>query len=278
MQSPIFSDTNTIAYLSSDEDKQETLSGRSQGSPQDSDKDFNISDDEPLLKYVSPTVNENDEEAGSTSSDSDTIIMSKHKMPVDPDSDAMNVEWPPKKHKVGRPKGRAKPLACDFTLQTSIQFKNIRRDHVDEECQRLGIYYRCWVPLNPQQISYPSVRDFSDDTVIPDEQNIPSWCILCPRNTYLKNYNLGHHHYLSRHHKTLLVMQDFKMFSCKCSEIRSHGSDNSTRNKHYHCHLCYHPFKTADHLSTHYISQHPKLDPACIKHLMKPSNPCRRRF
>ena len=165
----------------SDEEKQETSSGRSQGSPQNSDDDFNTSDDEPLSKYVSPTVNENDEEAGSTSSDSETIIMSEHKMPVDPDSDAMNVEGPPKKCKVGRPKGRAKPPACDFTLPTSIQFKNIRRDHVDEECQRLGIYYRRWVSLNPQQISHPSVHDFNDDTIIPDEQDIPSWCILAPK-------------------------------------------------------------------------------------------------
>ena len=206
-----------------------------------------MSDDEPLSKYVSPKVNKNDEEAGltssdsdeegSTSSDSDTVIMSEHEMPLDPDSDGMNVECPPKKCKVGRPKGKAKPPACDFTLPTSIQFKNVRRDRVDEECQRLGIYYRHWVLLNPQQISHPSVCDFNNDTIIPDEQDIPGWCILCPRNTYLKNDNLGHDHYLSRHHKTLLVMQDFKMFSCKCSEVRSHGSDNSACNKHYHCHL-----------------------------------------
>ena len=183
---------------------------------------------------MSAKVTEDDEEAGSTSSDSDTIIMSEQERPVDPDSDGMNVQQPPKKCKVGRPKSRAKTPACDFTLPTSIQFKNIRRDHFDEECQRLGIYYKCWVPLNPQQISHPSVRDFNDDTVIPDEQNIPGWCILCPRNTYLKNDNLGHDHYLSRHHKTLLVIQDFRLFSCKCSEVRSHGSDNSAHNKHYH--------------------------------------------
>ena len=105
----------------------EISSGRSQGSRQDSNDDFNISDDEPLSKYVSPNINESDEEAGSTSSDSDTIIMSEQEMPVDPDSDAMNVERPPRKQKVRRPKGRAKPPACDFTLQTSIQFKNVRR-------------------------------------------------------------------------------------------------------------------------------------------------------
>ena len=69
--------------MSSDKEKQETSSGRSQDSPQDSDDDFNTSDDEPLSKYVSPKVTEDDEEAGLTSSDSDTIIMSEHEMPVD---------------------------------------------------------------------------------------------------------------------------------------------------------------------------------------------------
>ena len=177
-------------------------------------------------------VSEHAEDAASTSSDSDMIIMSEEEMPVDPDSDAMNVEEPPKKCKVGCLNGRAKPPACDFTLPTSIQFKNVGRDHVNEECQRLGIYYKRWVPLNPEQTSHPSVRDFNDDTVTPDEQNIPGWCIMFPRNTYLKNENLGHHHYLSRHHKSLLVVQDFKLFSCICSEVRSHGSDNSAHNKH----------------------------------------------
>ena len=76
--------------MSSDEEKQETLSGRSQGSLQDSDEDFNTSDDEPLSKYVSPKVNENDEESGLTSSD--------------PDSDGMNVEQPPKNAKLEGPR------------------------------------------------------------------------------------------------------------------------------------------------------------------------------
>ena len=135
--------------MSSGKEKEETSSGRSQGSPHDSDEEFNTSDDEPLAKYVPAKVSEHAEDAASTSSDSDTIIMSEEEMPVDPDSDAMNVEQPPKKCKVGCLKGRAKPPAHDFTLPTSIQFKNMRRDRIDEGCQRLGIYYKCWVPLNP---------------------------------------------------------------------------------------------------------------------------------
>ena len=177
-----FSETNTIAYLSSGKDKEETSSGRSQGSPHNSNDDFNTSDDEHLTKYVSLKVPENAEDSTSTSSDSDTIIMSEQEMPVDPDSDDMNVQQPQpsKKCTVGHPNGRTKPPAHDFKLPTSIQYKNIRRDHIDEECQRLGIFHKCWGPLNLQQTSHPSVRDFNDDTVIPDEQNIPEWCIMCP--------------------------------------------------------------------------------------------------
>ena len=126
-QSPIFSETNNIAYLSSGKEKEETSSGRSQGSPDDSDDDFNTSDDEPLSKYVSQKVPENAEDTALMSSDSDTIIMFGQEMPVDLDSDNMNVQQPPKKCKVGCPKGRAKPPACDFTLPTSIQYKNVRR-------------------------------------------------------------------------------------------------------------------------------------------------------
>ena len=120
--------------MSSIEEKDQTSSGRSQGTPDNSNDDFNTSDDEPLSKYISPKVSENVDEAGSTSSDSDTIIMPEQEIPMDPDSDDMNVQEPPKKHKVGCPKGRAKPPARDFTLPTSIQHKNIRRDCVDEEC------------------------------------------------------------------------------------------------------------------------------------------------
>ena len=178
----------------------------------------------------------------------------------------------------GKPKGKAKPPTRDFSKPTSILQKNVCRDLVDEECQCLGIIYCRWVPLNPEQTSHPSVCDFDDDTVLPEQQEVPQWCIMCPHNSYLKNAFIANRHYLSRHHKTMLVVDDFKLWACKCSEVRSHGSDNSARNKHYHCHLCFHPFKSADLLSTHYTSEHPEVEPSSIRHLMRPDNPHCRLF
>ena len=52
-----------------------------------------------------------------------------------------------------------------------------------------------WKPLNPKQKSHPSVRDIDDSTVIPDEQEVPEWCILCPRNKYLRDNTYAHTHY-----------------------------------------------------------------------------------
>ena len=61
-------------------------------------------------------------------------------------------------------------------------------------------------------------------------------------STY-KTIIFTHNHYLRVHHKKLYVINDFKMLSCKCSEIRSHGYDRSAQNLHFHCYLCFHPFK-----------------------------------
>ena len=36
--------------------------------------------------------------------------------------------------------------------------------------------------MNPDQQSHPSIMFYDDDTVVPEEQKVPDWCILCPRN------------------------------------------------------------------------------------------------
>ena len=153
--------------------------------------------------------------------------------------------------------------------------RHVRRDRVDEECTRLGIVYKKWQPLNPKQKSHPSVRDIDDSTVIPDEQEVPEWCILCPRNKYLRDNTYAHTHYLRRHHKKLLVVDNAKMLACKCSEIRSHGSDRSARNLHFHCSLCYHLFKSGDLLATYMLLHRTDIMLSQVRHLMCSSNPHR---
>ena len=137
--------------------------------------------------------------------------------------------------KRGRPRGHAKPKTKEYFSGFNIVQHHVCRDRVDEECAERGIVYKWWEPLDPNQESHPSVMDVADSTIIPDAQHIPEWCILCPCNKYLRDNTFVHNHYLRVHHKKLHVVNDFKMLSCKCSEIRSHGYDKSAHNLHFHC-------------------------------------------
>ena len=65
------------------------------------------------------------------------------------------------------------------------------------------------------------------------------------------------------------------MLSCKCSEIQSQGSDRSARNQHFHCYICFHPFKAGDLLATHMITNHTEIDLNQVCHLMHQNNPHR---
>ena len=96
------------------------------------------------------------------------------------------------------------------------------------------------------------MREMDDGTIIPEEQNIPDWCILCPRNRYLKDHSFAHIHYLCMHHKKLLVV-----------------------NQHFHCCVCFHPFKAGDSLATHMITSHTEIDLSQVCHLMRENNPHR---
>ena len=153
--------------------------------------------------------------------------------------------------------------------------RNVRHDRVDEECARLGIVYRRWKPLNSEQESHQSVMFFDEHTIVSDEQKVPDWCILCPRNKVTSDQQFCQNHYLRVHHERLIVVENYKMMSCKCSKIRSYGSDRSARNQHYHCYRCFHPFKLADFLAMQLITSHPEVDLPQICHLICESNPHR---
>ena len=252
------SEEGTVAYLSSDEENlsssgkstktrhaSESSSGSSPDSSSESDL-FSSLDNEPLSKYRKRKF------SGDKGHSTDTRNPSRS---------------------VGRPRGRAKPPARDCNKHFCIVQKNMQHDGVDEECARLGIYYKKWRPLNPEQTSHVSICDVDDATVIPHKQEIPQWCIMCSHNRFLKNEQLGLKHYLSLHPKTLLVVRDFKMWVCKYLEVRSHGSDNSACNMHYHCFDCFHPFKMGDLLSTHLVTAHEDIWLAEVRHLMSDSNP-----
>ena len=121
----------------------------------DIDTEFDTSDDEPVAKYR----NRGKSNSKKTAKDN---------------TDAE----PSRGH--GRPRGKAQPRKQFQTAGFNKTQRNVRQDRVDEECVRLGIVYRRWKPINPDQQSHPSIMLYDDDTVVPEEQKVPDWCILCP--------------------------------------------------------------------------------------------------
>ena len=188
----------------------------------DSDTEFDSSDEEPLAKYR-------------TKSNGD--LKKERKDKSDGESSRGH----------GRHRGKAQPGKKFQMAGFNRLQRNVRRDRVDEECTRLGIVYRQWKPLNPDQESHPSIMFFNEETIVPEEQKIPDWCILCPRNKVMRDKGFCQSHYLRVHHKKLIVVENYKMLSCKCSDL----------------------------LATHIITNHQEVDLPQIHHLMHESNPHR---
>ena len=226
---------HTTAYLLSASDKPAS-------------SDFDSSDEEPLSKYVKTSPRR---VSSGDSVENDNV---------------------PKKRGRGRPKGKATIKRRDFSKPTSINPRHVRRDRVDEECARLGIVYKQWTPLNPEQMEHASIFPVNAQNYVPEQQDIPNWCMLCPRTRVLRDKAFAELHYKRVHHKRLIVIRDEKVLACKCSEIRSHGSDNSSRNQHYHCTICFHAIKSADFLATHMLTQHDEINLPEVRHLMEKEN------
>ena len=226
---------HTTAYLLLDSEKAVT-------------SEYDSSDEEPLSKYVK-----------------------KSPKGVSSGENVVN-ETSSKQKGRGRPRGKAAVKDRDFSKPTSIKQKHVRRDRVDEECARLGIVYKQWMPLNPEQTEHASIFPVAATNFIPEQQDIPNWCMLCPRTRVLRDRAFGNLHYKHVHHKRLIVIRDEKVLACKCSEITSHGSDNSSCNQHYHCTICFHAIKTADFLATHMLTQHDEVNLPEVRHLMEKEN------
>ena len=154
----------------------------------------------------------------------------------------------------------------------------MRRDCVDEECIRLNIVYKQWRPLYPNQKTHLTVRDVEDSTEIPEQQEIPQWCVLCPKNRFLSNQIMALAHYRAWHHKRLLVIGDEKIWSCKCSKMRSHGNDNSARNLHWHCPKCFRPCKPPSVLANHMVIAHIDVELVQVRHLMNAKDKQKHKY
>ena len=179
-----------------------------------------------------------------------------------------NVDPDTRAGKLGRPKGMAHPRVINFNHPKAIKAINFRRDNVDEQCARLGVVYQRWKTEFEHITEHISVRNLNDDTIILEEQEMPSWCMLCPKNRYV-NFDNGECHYLKWYHKTLVVIGEYKLLHCKCSQLCSHGNDMSARNAHYHCMQCMQPCRSTANLANHVIHAHRDVDLVLVQHLQK---------
>ena len=141
-------------------------------------------------------------------------------------------------------------LSCVHLHQCSV-----RGDGVDEQCAEKGIVYRRWVP-NPDLEGHISIRPFLDSTIVSNEQRVPGHCLLCPKMKYFIDRHSANYHYTHVHIAHCLVIEDYKILMCKCSDVRSRESDYRARNRHYHCYQCYQPFDQPAQLARHLIIKH----------------------
>ena len=134
---------------------------------------------------------------------------------------------------------------------------NIRRDGVDEHCKRENIKYLKWMGtkgrgLHPSQVKAKVVLiDY-----VPKSQDENADCLLCPKEKTLGGMADTIDHYWCVHIAHLLTVTNVNILMCRCSDIRSRGSDNSARNGHFHCVTCWHPFDTGAKLRIHKLSKH----------------------
>ena len=147
--------------------------------------------------------------------------------------------------------------------------KNTRRDGVDEYCRKNNIRYMKWTGtkgkgLHPSQVkSSKSLEGF-----IPKGQQPNSNCILCPMEKIVQGKTDMTVHVQKVHVAKLIVVKQYTLLLCRCSDVRSRGEDGTVRNRHFHCITCWHPFDTGPKLRIHKLAKHPDIySEASLEHL-----------
>ena len=146
---------------------------------------------------------------------------------------------------------------------------NVRRDGVDEKCVQENIKYYKWTGTKGSGF-HPSQVKTSTSMInyVPPQQTPNTDCILCPKEKILKTQFDMQLHFRCVHIAKLLVVHDVNILMCRCSDIRSRGSDNSVRKCHYHCITCWHPFDTGAKLRVHKLAKHSDVyDEPSLLHL-----------
>ena len=127
-----------------------------------------------------------------------------------------------------------------------------RKDGVDEKYRDC---YRRWAGRTYKG-KHPSHLVQGEKKVFPHNQLILGYCLLCPMTSLIPtNYRYKRHFRLC-HIKHAVLIAKITLLACKCSQVKSQGTDYSCRNQHYHCHLCHWPKTSKQALFIHYNTQH----------------------
>lgn len=151
--------------------------------------------------------------------------------------------------------------------------KGKRRDRVDVKYRDV---YRKWKgPKFAER--HPSTIPAKWKNIISPLQHVPGYCVICPKSKEIYNHYDLKRHYKHMHRNGSYVVNGTTLLRCKCSDIKSQGTDNYNRNAHYHCHLCQWPKKDREQLGIHLSSKH-SLPFEEISHLFREPKKAKKLF
>lgn len=147
----------------------------------------------------------------------------------------------------------------------SLGKRNQRRDG---KSKRPYKYVRWVAPSKESSSTHISHIKLNDETIVLKEQQIPGYCVLCPKKGFFDSNEKMEKHYTAVHVKPSIIVGKMKLLKCKCSEVPNRGTDQSTRNSHYHCLTCNKPCDKGSQIAIHGITKH-GYDPKKLDHLLK---------
>jgi len=113
---------------------------------------------------------------------------------------------------------------------------------------------------------HPTHIPVGSSDVIPSQQSVPGYCILCPMTRVIPSRYELRRHFRHLHVKYGITVQNTNIMACKCSQMKNHGSDGTVRNLHFHCHKCHWPRTQWIQMYGHYTTQH-NFRPEEVAHL-----------
>ena len=110
--------------------------------------------------------------------------------------------------------------------------------------------------LTGPKSSYPKLKTFLANVC----------CVLNKSSSWTKKERIRH--YDAIHISKLIVVGEKTCLYCKCSAVRSRGSDDMTRNSHYHCPVCHWPQDAQKQIGQHIYTKHKSVALGDYSHLM----------